>query len=126
MSDHPQNGAGFRADPHELRRTGGTAVETAGRIPGELKALLEVSHQSAAGLAGLRCGTALGTCTDVWNTLLTDLHTPLGRQGQGLIDAGLGYGSTDQRISTAFGPDTRTVPAGPTTQQKQNFVLHFG
>ncbi|MFH9354309.1 hypothetical protein [Kitasatospora sp. NPDC017646] len=126
MSDHPEAGGGFRADPDELQRTGGTAVETAGRIPGELKALLDVSDQSAAGLAGLRCGIALGTCTSVWNTLLTDLHTTMDRQGRGLIDAGLGYASTDQRISTAFGPDTRTVPAGPTARQKQDFVLHFG
>ncbi|WBP87234.1 hypothetical protein [Kitasatospora cathayae] len=126
MSDHPENGGGFGANPDELRQTGGTAVETAGRIPGELNALLDVSNQSAAGLAGLRCGIALGTCTNVWNALLTDLHTTLGRQGRGLIDAGLGYGSTDRRIGAAFGPDTRTVPAGPTAQQAQNFVLHFG
>ncbi|MFB7906173.1 WXG100 family type VII secretion target [Kitasatospora sp. NPDC056076] len=126
MSDHPENGGGFRANPDELQQTGGTAVETAEQIPGELKALLEASNQSASGLAGLRCGTALGTCANAWNTLLTDLHATMGRQGRGLIDAGLGYGSTDQQISTAFGPDTRTVPVGPTARQKHNFVLHFG
>ncbi|MFE5583662.1 hypothetical protein [Kitasatospora sp. NPDC056531] len=87
-------------------------------------ALLETSHQSTAGLARLQCGTALGTCTGAWNTLLSDLRTTMARQGQGLIDASLGYGSTDQQISTAFGPDTRTN--GPTPRQKQNFVLHFG
>ncbi|MFI9361023.1 hypothetical protein ACIG5E_08170 [Kitasatospora sp. NPDC053057] len=77
------------------------------------------------GLSELQCGTALGACTGAWNTLLNDLHATMRGQGQGLIDAGLGYDSADQRISTAFGPDTRTT-TGPTAQQKQNFVLHFG
>ncbi|WP_030055358.1 MULTISPECIES: hypothetical protein [Streptomyces] len=124
MSDQPSSG--FRASPDELRQTGGAAAETASGIPGELKALVEASHQSVAGMPGLRCATALGNCTGAWNTLLTDLHTTMSRQGQGLVDAANGYGSTDRQISTAFGPDTRTAGTGPTAAQQQNFVLHFG
>ncbi|MFJ8625576.1 WXG100 family type VII secretion target [Kitasatospora sp. NPDC093550] len=128
MSDRPSSG--FRASPDELRQTGDTAVETASVIPGELKALVDASRQSAAGLSGLRCGAALDDCTGAWNTLVTGLHTRMSRQGQSLLDAADGYASTDRRISTAFGPDTRTTattnPTGPTAAQRQNFVLHFG
>ncbi|SOB82315.1 hypothetical protein [Streptomyces sp. 1331.2] len=124
MSDHPENGGGFQVAPNELQQTASTAIETAGELPGDLKALAETTHQSTAGLTGLRCGAALDACTGAWHTLLTDLHTTLARQGQGLVDSGLGYASADQRIDSAFGPDTRTD--APTAQQQQNFVLHFG
>ncbi|MET8624448.1 hypothetical protein ABZW30_11940 [Kitasatospora sp. NPDC004669] len=79
MSDHPENGGGFQAAPNERQQTGSTAVETVGRIPGDLEALLETSHRSTAGLTGLRCGTALGTLhRRLWTVLAAVRRTPIG------------------------------------------------
>ncbi|MFF2074476.1 hypothetical protein ACFVXG_06920 [Kitasatospora sp. NPDC058162] len=117
MSDHPENGGGFRTDADLLHQAAGTAGETAAPIPDQTAALLDSSQQAVAGLRGLRSGTALDDCTGAWHTLLNDLHATLSRHGRHLDTAAHRYRGTDQRTATRF---------GPTAAQRQNFVRHFG
>ncbi|MFJ9840976.1 hypothetical protein ACIRYZ_10975 [Kitasatospora sp. NPDC101155] len=117
MSDHPSHCGSFQIDADALHEAAGTASTTAARIPGRTKAVLDSSHQAVAALSGLRCAAALDTCTDAWHTLLDDLRTSMSRHGRQLEEAARRYRGTDHQITIRF---------GPTAEQQQNFVRHFG
>lgn len=118
--------AGFQVRPEELEAAGRTAAETAALIPQETKALLDSSDQAEAKLHGFRTASALNDCTDSWRTLLNDLHTEMGRQGQHLAESGRGYRSTNSQVATHFAGGGSPGGPGPTPAQQANFVQHFG
>ncbi|MFF2145344.1 hypothetical protein [Kitasatospora sp. NPDC058190] len=117
MSDHPSHCGGFQIDADALHEAAGTASTTAARIPGQTKAVLDSSHQAVTALSGLRCAAALDTCSDAWHMLLDDLRTTMSRHGRHLEEAAHRYRAADHQVATRF---------GPTAEQQQNFVRHFG